>query len=157
MSLCAIVVGQKPSSKDKSSCKQQITISRKLSDSAKDNGGVAGTILDPNGAVVPGAKVIITVEKTKKSRETESNSDGYFLIAGLAPGVYDLAIESPGFKRIEVTALTLAEKETVSLEMVLLADSTTATVGIICDTSLLETSTPGLTIFSGDLIRRLPH
>src|SRR5258706_1933737 len=48
MSLCSIVVGQKPSSKDKSSCKQQITIVRKLSDSAS----VAGTILDPNGAVV---------------------------------------------------------------------------------------------------------
>jgi hypothetical protein len=154
MSLCAIVVGQKPSSKDKS-CKQQVTIARKPSDSASDKGVVAGTILDPNGAVVAGAKVIITDRKTKQSRETESNSDGHFLIAGLTRGVYDLAIKSPGFTKLEMSAVTLAEKETVSLEMVLLPNATTVTVGIISDTPLLET--PGITIFSGDLIRRLPH
>jgi Carboxypeptidase regulatory-like domain len=156
MSLCSIVVGQKPSSKDKSSCKQQITVVRKLSDSASDY-GVAGTILDPNGAVVAGAKVIVTDRKTKKSRETESNSDGHFLMAGLTPGVYDVGIKSPGFKRLEVSAVTLAEKETISFEVLLIADAITVTVGIISDTPLLETSTPGTTIFSGDLIRRLPH
>jgi hypothetical protein len=157
MSLCSIVVGQKPSSKDKSSCKQQVTIVRKLSDSASDNGSVAGTILDPNGAVVAGAKVIVTDRKTKNSRETESNSDGNFLIAGLIPGGYDLGIKAPGFKRLEVAAVTLAEKETVSLEVVLLLDANAVTMGIIGDTSLLETTTPGITTFSGDLIRRLPH
>lgn len=159
LSSSSIVVGQKPSAKDKSSCKQQVTIVRKLSDSASDNGGIAGTVVDPNGAVVAGAKVIVNNRKTKNSYETESSGDGSFLIAGLTPGGYDLGIKAPGFKRLEVAAVTLAEKETVSLEVVLLADANATTMGIIGigDTSLLETTTPGATMFSGDLIRRLPH
>ncbi len=157
MSLCSIVFSQKPSAKDKSSCKQQVTILRKLSDLATDNGVVGGTILDPNGAVVARAKVIITNRKTKKSSETESNNDGHFLIAGLNPGVYDLGIKSPGFTKLEVSAVTLAEKEIVSLDVLLIADATTVTVGIIAGTPLLDTSTPGITIINGDLIRRLPH
>ena len=93
MSLCSIVVGQKPSSKDKSSCKQQVTVVRKLSDSASDSGVVAGTLLDQNGPVDARAKVFITDRKTKKSCETESNNDGHFLLAGLAPGTYDVGIK----------------------------------------------------------------
>ena len=50
-SLCSIVVGQQRSAKGKSSCQQQVTIVRKVSDSS-DKGGVAGTILDPNRAVL---------------------------------------------------------------------------------------------------------
>lgn len=157
MSLGSIVMGQKPSSKDRSSSTRQVTTTRKVSDSANETGGVGGTVLDPNGAVVAGAKVIITDRKTKRSRETESNDEGHFLLAGLPPGAYGLEIKFPGFKKLVVNTLSLAENETVSLEAVLLLDANTVTVGIISDTSSLEISTPGTVILSGDLIRRLPH
>jgi len=157
VSLCAAVLAQKPSSKDKSSCKQQVTITRKLGESASDNRGMLkGTILDPMGAVVASAKITITNQKTRESQETKSNNEGRFLMAGLAAGTYHLTIISPGFKRLEVTDVTLAAKEAVSLETALLADETTVTIGIIADAPLIDTSTPGTTIFRGDVIRRLP-
>ncbi len=156
VSLCAVVMGQKPSSKDKGSCQQQLSITRKLSESASENGVLSGTVFDPNGAVVRGAMIQITDEKANKSHVTNSNDEGHFMMAGLAMGTYNIVIESPGFKKFELKNAALAAKETVSFDLTLLPDRTTALVGILVTPELIDTSTPGTTIIRGELIRRLP-
>src|SRR6266404_8189416 len=66
MSLAGSVAGQKPASKDKSSCQTQVRITRKVDTRSIDTGVIGGTVLDPNGAVVPGAKIRIIDRKTRK-------------------------------------------------------------------------------------------
>ena len=41
-------------------------------------GGLVGTVTDPNGAVVPGAKVTIVNTDTNLTRETTSDAQGAF-------------------------------------------------------------------------------
>jgi hypothetical protein len=154
MSICSSVAWQKPS-KDKSSCQQQVRMTRKVADSAIDEGVVAGVIFDPNGAVVAGAKITITNQKTKTSRETESDAEGKFSFASLSPVSYDLTLTKNGFKKLELKSVTLAAKETVSLDLVLTLDATTVTMGVIADESLLSTP-PGTMILNGITIRKLP-
>jgi len=154
--LCSMAIGQQPSPKDTASCKQQVKITRKLVQSSSDNGVISGTILDPNGALVAGAEIRITDQKTKKSRKTKSNDEGHFLMAGLTTGAYDISIKLPGFKSFEMKKVTLVAREIVGLDLVLLLDGTSVTVGILVDTPLIDTSTPGTIIIRGEMLRRLP-
>jgi hypothetical protein len=156
MSLVGSVAGQKPASKDKSSCQKQVRITRKVDTGSMDTGVVGGTVLDPNGAVVAGAKIRITDRKTRKSYDGVSNGEGHFLTEVVRPGSYDISIQSLGFKRFGLGDVTLTAREIVSLDLVLLPDATSVTMGIIAETPLIDTSTPGTTIISGEMIRRLP-
>lgn len=157
--LGAVVMGQSPDAKDKAACRQQVTITRKVTDSPNVNGVIAGTVFDPNDAVVPGARITITDPKTKKAIETESSSEGRFLVAGLPAGSYDVTINSPGFINFDVKDVALAAKETVTFDLIVLSpQALTGIVSVIPpEPSLLDRSPSNKMTFSGDLIRRLPH
>jgi hypothetical protein len=155
--LAATMAGQNPAAKEKASCTQQVKTSRKVTESLAGTVILGGKILDPNGAVVPGAKITITDSKTKQSFDSESNSEGNFLWTGTRPGTFSVEIKSPDFKKLALTKVTLAENETVSFETILMPEETTVTVGIIGGPELIDTShSSTTTVFSGDIIRRLP-
>jgi hypothetical protein len=155
--LCGSIMGQKPTATDKASCKQQVTISRKVTESVTATGIIAGTVSDPNGAVVAGAKVIITDPKTGKTSETESNSEGRFQVSGLPAGMYDLSTTAPGFKSLELKQVALGAKETVTFDLIVLAPEALTGVILVTEPSLLDKGPSNKVTFSGDLIRRLPH
>ena len=155
MSLSGVVVGQKPSNKDKSSCKKQVTITRKAWESPDGSGVFTGKLLDPFGAVIHGARIAITDQKTRKSISTESNDEGQFRISGLAPGTYEVIIETPGFRKLKVKNVMLGAKQTVGLEMLLEFDSNTATVGLLVAEPLIDT--PGKLVINENMIRRIPR
>lgn len=157
VALSSSAFGQKPSKKDDPSCKQQVTISRKSSDT--EAGAVTGTVLDANGAAVVGARIKITDRKSRKSIEVASNHEGCFRIEALETSVYDLSAESPGSKKLEVAQLTIAAKETVTVTLILtVADpTTTVLVGAVALDPMIDTTKPGLTYtITSDIIRRLP-
>src|SRR6267154_6393032 len=58
-----------------------------------------GRVLDPNGALVPGAVVALTEKATGVKRETTTNGDGIYVLSNLAPGEYGVRIEAKGFTR----------------------------------------------------------
>jgi hypothetical protein len=58
---------------------------------------VSGTVKDSNGALVTGAQVIVTQKATGISRETVTNSAGFFIITNLASGIYELKVQAKGF------------------------------------------------------------
>src|SRR5437016_1632864 len=66
-------------------------------------GTIQGTILDPNGASVPGAKVTITSKSTDAKTSPEVTSSGTYNSGPLAPGDYVVRVEASGFKALEQT------------------------------------------------------
>lgn len=58
---------------------------------------VSGTVTDPQGKVVAGAKVTITSVATGVSREVMTSGDGVYQAVQLTPGVYRVRVESQGF------------------------------------------------------------
>src|SRR4029077_15335776 len=51
-------------------------------------GSIQGTVTDPSGAVVPGAKITITNKATGQIATTSSTSSGTYNSGGLIPGDY---------------------------------------------------------------------
>jgi Carboxypeptidase regulatory-like domain/TonB-dependent Receptor Plug Domain len=70
-------------------------------------GGVSGTVVDPKGAVVPGAKIIVTNLSTGAVYSQTSREDGAFSVVALPVGAYKLTISSPGFSDLTVNNVSV--------------------------------------------------
>src|SRR5437773_7170012 len=75
-----------------------------------------GTVIDPSGAAVAGAKVTAINTGTGLARETTSTSAGLFALSALPVGNYDLTIEASGFKASKRTGISLAIGGVVTLD-----------------------------------------
>src|SRR5262245_35035243 len=69
---------------------------------------ISGTVTDEKGAVIQSAKVTIT-DEAKKSviREVTTNDNGRFEALNIQPGLYSIAVEAPGFKKLEISNVKL--------------------------------------------------
>jgi hypothetical protein len=65
-------------------------------------GSIQGTITDPSGAVVSGAKIKITNKATGQVFSSEASSSGTYSSGGLIPGEYVVHVEAKGFKSSEL-------------------------------------------------------
>jgi hypothetical protein len=89
---------------------------------AQFNAAVQGTVKDPNGAPVAGAKVTLTEESTGVNKSTVTSPGGFYRVSELAPGRYTLAVEATSFQKgvvehIRVSAETVAGQD-VALKLV---------------------------------------
>jgi len=66
-----------------------------------------GTVTDPQGAVVAGARIVVTSTATSTSREATSASDGGFAFSDLPPGDYTVRVSASGFATSEYKAVRL--------------------------------------------------
>jgi Carboxypeptidase regulatory-like domain len=62
---------------------------------AQTVGGLRGQVLDPNGALVPGASVTLT--RGSEVLQTQSGPDGLYSFRAVAPGSYTLTVSAQGF------------------------------------------------------------
>src|SRR5256885_3079914 len=70
-------------------------------------GSIVGTVTDPSGAVVPGAKVTITNPSTGQSIDLTTNSAGAYSSGALVPGNYHVQISAKGFSTVAVPVTVL--------------------------------------------------
>ena len=70
-------------------------------------GGVSGTVVDPKGAVVPGAKITVVNTATGATYTQTSGPNGDFSVLALPIGVYKVTIAAPGFSNIEVKSVNV--------------------------------------------------
>jgi len=66
-------------------------------------GSIVGTVTDPQGAVVPAAKVTISDKGTGQAITTSTTSAGAFNSGALIPGQYVIRVEAQGFKTTQQT------------------------------------------------------
>jgi Carboxypeptidase regulatory-like domain/TonB dependent receptor-like, beta-barrel len=64
-------------------------LSLQLTGSAQsEQGRIVGTVTDANGAVIPGASVVIKSERTGEERTAITNEAGNYFVSGLRPSLY---------------------------------------------------------------------
>src|SRR6266446_1421484 len=64
-----------------------------------NKGGISGTVVDPNGAAVPGATVTITNSGTGQKSTVTTTDTGAFSAQSLDPVTYSILVEAKGFKK----------------------------------------------------------
>src|SRR5438067_6207193 len=79
---------------------------------AQDTASITGTVIDPSGATVPNAQVVISSADRGIKRAAPTNGDGAYTFAALPNGTYDLTINAPGFKRYQAQGIILRVGQT---------------------------------------------
>lgn len=109
-----------------------------MSTSAQEfRGTITGTVTDPNGAVVPGAKVTVKNTATNIATNTVANEDGVYSAPFLAPGKYSVSVVGDGFKTSTRENVEVAVDDRVTLDFKLEIGAA-AEVNIVADTEVLE-------------------
>jgi hypothetical protein len=69
---------------------------------------IRGTVNNPEGSTIKGAKVVLTNQKTEATFRTRTNCKGSYEFSQLPAGTYSLSVQSPGFQTFTVYGIDLA-------------------------------------------------
>src|ERR1051326_2235120 len=73
-----------------------------------EQGGIAGTVRDPQGGAVSDALVEVRHEETMLGRATRTSASGTFFIGALDIGNYSVSITHPGFEAADLRGIQLS-------------------------------------------------
>ena len=96
------------------------------------SGSIGATVTDSTGGVVPAAKVVLKNEATNVTRDSVTNSAGYFDFPSVLPGSYTVTITSKGLRTVEQTGIVVTQGATLRLpEIVLQIQSLTQEIEVV--------------------------
>jgi hypothetical protein len=118
---------------------------------------IRGTVTDPSGAVIDGAKVTVTNEDTGLTRVSETNSEGIYSFAELPVGSYRIEVELEAFKSAVRSGIRLNVADTRAVNIELETGNISEVVNV--EVAAVAVKTVGADVsgvVSGDQARELP-
>src|SRR5262245_42329561 len=121
------------------------------------SGVISGTLLDPQGAAIAGSTVKIKNVETGATRETKTDSNGFYRVTGLAPGLYEAQASALGFTSETRGGLALTVAEAKLVNFILKVGETREIVNVTDQTVSVETTGATLSgLVDEKKIRALP-
>lgn len=122
-----------------------------------DRGTLTGTVSDQTGASVPGVEVVLTNMETGVERRTTTTETGNYTIAQVESGQYTVTVEKTGFRKFVQSGVRVQVAQTVRVDISMQVGSTTESVTVTSDASLLKTeSAEQSTVITRESINNLP-
>jgi hypothetical protein len=101
-------------------------------------GGVAGTVKDNSGAVVPNAHITLTNKATNVSLATQSTSSGTYVLGTVPVGTYTLKADAPGFKTYVLAGIEVHVQNIVTADVPLAIGAVSEQVSVTSEVPLLQ-------------------
>jgi len=109
-----------------------------------DQGRIAGTVTDSNGALVPGAAIVVKNERTGEERTVVTNEAGHFIVSALRPSTYTVSANAKDLSA-KTTNIELLVGQEFTLAMVVQPTGLAASVDVRADgETALETSSAAI-------------
>src|SRR5205085_11168157 len=105
-----------------------------------NGGAIAGTVIDPNGAIIAGATVRATLSSTEQFYDAVTNDEGKFVLLNLPSGTYEVRVTAMGFRATIMTNVLVSSSNIVTLNITLQVGTTTETVTVTSENIQVETS-----------------
>jgi hypothetical protein len=121
------------------------------------NASLTGRVTDPQKALIVDAKVAVISAGTNMRTETRTNDSGEYYLANLAPAVYRIEIERPGFKRLVKPDLVLHVQDALKLDFEMTLGDVSETVTVEAGAPLVNTESATVsTVIDRKLVDNLP-
>jgi carboxypeptidase family protein/TonB-dependent receptor-like protein len=118
---------------------------------------VSGTVVDPQGAVVAGAKVTAINVATGVPRSVNTTTTGNYVLPNLSPGTYDVKVEAKGFADAAGKGLKLNVGDQKTLDFNMAVAGSSQTVEVTAEAPLIETTKTDVSTSVTDLeMQKLP-
>lgn len=109
-----------------------------------NKGGITGTVTDQNGAVVPGATVVITNVGTNQKQTLTTSDSGAFSASSLEPVTYSVQVEMSGFKRTLIDKVKVDTALITTVNVTLETGTIDQTVTVQSDPLLINTESAAI-------------
>lgn len=120
-------------------------------------GSLAGTVTDPTGAAITGARLTAVNTETGVSLVTTSTSTGSYAIPEMPLGVYDLRVAASGFRVSAYNGIHITVNSATVQNVELTPGGATETVTVSADALTLQTASSDINgTISSDQISKLP-
>src|SRR6202023_3312625 len=120
-------------------------------------GRIRGTVTDPSGGAVSGAKVTLTNEATNALRQAESGATGEYLFLEVPVGSYEIDIAMPGFKKLVRKGIAVDLNQVLSVDFALQLGGATETVEVTGAPPVVDTTSTQLgAVMNKTAISELP-
>jgi len=100
---------------------------------------VSGTVLDPQGLAVNGARLTLRNLATGAERSATTNANGRYEIIGVPPGNYSMTVEAAGFATLTNSSLPLALGQIAEYNPQLQLQASAQTVNVQAAPALVDT------------------
>jgi len=107
---------------------------------ASDGGSLLGTITDPTGTAIPGAKVTATEAATAVKQTIATDGRGFYAFQGLPVGLYDVQVDAAGFQPLRRTGVAINVNSKVVVDASLAIGERTETVTVSESAAHVETA-----------------
>ena len=126
--------------------------------SQETTGTLQGTVKDASGALIPGVKLTLTGSNLIGSKETTTDSAGYYRFANLPPGTYTLVASSKGFQTKKTAGFGIEVGHEPTLNVTLAVGQVETVVEVKGETAQIDvTATTSQTNLTEDVLNYVPH
>jgi hypothetical protein len=126
------------------------------SSNSTQGAGIAGTVTDMAGAVIPRAQIQVKNEATGATHTSTSDPSGQFSIAGLAPGRYDLSVNSVGFMSYTKPSIDVQPQTIARVDSTLQVGAAAEAVTVATESTLLKAEGGAVTTTGALRVNGLP-
>jgi hypothetical protein len=118
---------------------------------------LSGRITDPSKASIANANLAAVSTATNVRYETTSNASGEYNLANLPPGLYQIEIEKPGFKKLIKPDVILQVQDALAIDFEMTLGSATESITVESGASLLNTESATVsTVVDRTFVESLP-
>jgi hypothetical protein len=118
---------------------------------------IVGTVADPSGAPIKGAKVTATDTERGTPYLGETNDSGAYNITRIPVGTYELKVSAPGFQTAVHAAFTLVLNQTARVDVQMKVGQVSETVQVTSEAPILKTESTSVdTIIDANTNDQLP-
>jgi hypothetical protein len=108
---------------------------------AQNAGSLRGVVTDQQGAVLPGATVVLTSEATKATRQGVTDARGGYFFAALLPGNYTITVELSGFKSHTTKGIRISPNDTRGYDVTMEIGGQTEKIEVTAEREIIQTET----------------
>jgi hypothetical protein len=106
---------------------------------AQVTGTITGYVTDQSKLAVADARVTVTMVQQDLTRSTQSDTEGFYDLVALPPGVYTIAVEKSGFERTVQSGIVVTVHQNVRADMILRVGAVTQSVTVSGQVPLVDT------------------
>ena len=119
-------------------------------------GQIVGVVTDPSGALVTGARVVLTSDAGVR-RETVTGGSGRYTFPLLDPGSYRLEVSQSGFASAKVQGIVVLITESSVIDVALKVAGAPTTIAVTGESPLVQTESSAKgTVIDENQVRELP-
>jgi hypothetical protein len=124
----------------------------------EQRGSIEGLVKDSQGAVLPGANVVVKGPALPAGTTTVSDASGYFRFPGLPTGRYEVTAELQGFTPAKVENVDVFLGQIKKIDLTLNVGALTETVQVTAESPLIDVKqNAAFANIRADLIDKLPR